>query len=421
MGGALPRSAYRPMNKTFLSITSLAFLVTLGCSSGDDICAFNDIDCDGVPDDLGRAYGTGGPSKWDYNRDGVLDGYAVIRNGGTQPDALGFDTTGDGKVDSVDINLDGKIDETTPYGTYGKPVVAATGGASSGTGGEPATATGGGPATATGGGPATATGGGPATATGGTDLGTGGAVVPTVKTCLDSSANHSGGMNTTDQYGTTDVQRNGQGYRIIYNGWGPNFGSQHLSAVGTRLKVESFSGSRGSNGEPAGYPSVYMGNYSETGSSPGSPFPISVSQADSVVTGMRWYTPTGNASYNVAWDIWLSNGGGLSSYFMVWLRDPPGEYPAGKKREEGFTIPGIEGRWNIYVGEVLGHPIINYVRPEGEDSMELSFKLGTFFDDAIAKGYSLGGTQIMSVAVGFEIWDGSVSNLGIEDFCVRID
>lgn len=393
------------MSSPFLRLTvlTLGFLLTFGCAD-DESCALNDANCDGVPDDLGRAALGTRVRPWDFNNDGVIDGYAVDRTGDGQPDALGLDTNGDGFVDAVDLDFDGVPDEYTPNGTFGQattpgaPGTPGTGGGAAGTGGAPA-------------------------GSGGVVVGTGGIVVDPVETCLDANAAHGGGMNTTEQYGETDVTRNGQGYRIIYNGWGGGFGSQNLTASGTRLRVESFSGSEGVNGEPAGYPTVYIGNYSNTGSSPGSPFPIAVNDAD-IVTGLKWSGPA-SGDYNVAWDIWLSNGGGRTAFFMVWVRDPPAHFPAGLKREEGFTMPGIDGVWNIHAGTVniLGEelPIINYVRPEGQDSTELSFNVRHFFDDAIAKGYNLNGSQIMSVAVGFEIWNGPVSNLGIDDFCVRID
>jgi len=60
------------------------------------------------------------------------------------------------------------------------------------------------------------------------------------------------------------------------------------------------------------------------------------------------------------------------------------------------------------------------VRSEGDDTFELAFDLKTFFDDSIARGYPLPGNDVMSVAIGFEIWNGPVTGLKMHDFCVEV-
>jgi Glycosyl hydrolase family 12 len=387
-------------------IGAIGCLSAVACGSAD-VCAINDIACDGVPDDLGVAVdlnGDGKPDGWD----GVADGYAVDRNGDGQPDALGLDTTGDGRVDSLDLNLDKSADEVTGSGTYGTDNPATgSGGTDGGSGG-------------------VGTGGDTGGGTGGTPPGTGGGTVTPGGNCLDDGGMHQiqGSVNGSDdsaRYATSNVKRGSTGYRLITNGWGEGFGSQNISWTGTQMAVNSFTGSVGPNYSPAGYPTIYIGDYSNTGKSNNAPLPKAISAITTLNTGVRWSHPANSGEYNVSYDIWLSNNGSHSGFFMVWLRDPPGQRPAGDKREERVTVPGVPGVWDIWAGTVLGKPIINYVAPEGTAVNELSFNVKTFLDDAVAKGYTIPGSEVMSVAIGFEIWEGPVSDLKIEDFCVRVD
>jgi hypothetical protein len=107
----------------------------------------------------------------------------------------------------------------------------------------------------------------------------------------------------------------------------------------------------------------------------------------------------------------------------VWLRDPPGQQPAGVAAVAGTSVAGLPGTWNIWKGTVTDTagrrvPIVNYVRAEGSDLSELEFDVLDVQKDAIGRNYSLPGTSILAVAVGFEIWNGPIANLVSEDFYV---
>jgi len=355
-------------------------LLPLGCGDSDSICASNDVECDGVPNDLGVAVdldGKRGPDLWDYDGNGSVDGYQVDRNDDGVPDALGLDLNADGRVDAVDINLDGIADESTPNGTYGQPQDA-----------------------------------GPLNQGGG---------------CLDDGGAHavSGAANGSDsaaRYANADVQRGGQTYRLIANGWGDNWQSHNISWNGTQMAVNSFAGTTGPDFSPAGYPTLYLGDYSNTGTSPGAPLPRALSEITALPTGVRWSHPGARAEdvYNVAYDVWLSTNGVHSGYFMVWLRDPPTARPAGGKRETAVQVPGVPNTWEIWAGEVNGRPIINYVRTEGQVTNELAFDMMAFINHAVGLGYVIPGTEVMSVAIGFEIWEGPIAGLAIDDFCVGV-
>lgn len=233
--------------------------------------------------------------------------------------------------------------------------------------------------------------------------------------------------STSNRWEKTDVARDGVYYYFMANGWGPNFRSQLVEWKGTSFTVQSAEGSPGSGYEPATYPTVFCGVYSDS-TSKECGLPRALNQLTSVRTGWRW-KPNGNTGqYNAAYDIWLSNDAtraGLSSYLMVWLRDPPGQRPAGSVRHRDITLPGVPGRWDIWVGNVSGAsvasaPYVAYALPEGQDIYQIEFDVMTFVRDAAERSLPLPGTHMLSVAVGFEIWLGPISNLVSEDFYVRV-
>ncbi len=349
----------------------------------------------------------------DMNGDGIMDTIgdkiAVDTNGDGIPEGAGLDTDCDGIIDAVDTNGDGVADlQLTPgpalrhCGDTGP----GTGGTSGGTGGAPAT------------------GGAPGTGGDATTGGTGGTTGPSML----GNATYQGAMNNvTDRYGEAGVFRNGVGYMFISNGWGCNWGSQNISWFGTSFTISSLSGSQGGGGcqygeySPAAYPSVFCGYYSQK-QSPGScGLPAAISSLTSVKTGWRWQANGNTAEYNAAWDIWLGNGpNDLSAYLMVWLRDPPKQQPAGAAVLTGAAINGLPGNWQIWTGSVNGKPIVNYVKPEGQDLSELEFDVLDVYNDAKSRNYNLPGTHITAVAIGYELWNGTLTNLVTDDFYVDV-
>lgn len=226
-----------------------------------------------------------------------------------------------------------------------------------------------------------------------------------------------------ERYHKTDVARDGVYYFFMANGWGPGFQSQNVSWDGTAFTVISMQGSRGPQYQPASYPTVFCGVYSDSQSDEcGLPKPLT--ELTTLRTGWRW-SPNGNTGqYNSAYDIWLSNNAtvsGHSSFLMVWLRDPPGQQPAGSRQHTGVTVAGVPGVWNVWVGTVENKPCISYVRAEGQDTYELEFDVMAFVRDTSSRSISLPGTHLLSVAVGFEIWNGPVTNLVSNDFYVKVN
>jgi hypothetical protein len=300
----------------------------------------------------------------------------------------------------------------------------ATGGGSGGlsTGGSSAGGSGAGGAPATGG----ASTGGSTGATGGTvGAGTGGSPEPgaSIGNCTLNVGQQEGEGNTMEQFLEVDVTRDGQNYMLMTNGWGQNWVSHDISWLGSSFWIDSYEGSRQSNGAPAGYPAVFCGRYSVTSMACG--LPAERSSINELNTAVKWSHPDGNGTYNVAYDVWMGDQDatgrlGLQSYFMVWLHDPAGEGPAGSLNTSGVSVEGAPGVWNIVDGTVNNLPIVNYVRAEGDDTHEIAFDILDFVRDAEARNLNFPGDDVLAVAIGFEIWEGPVTNLKLDDFCLDI-
>jgi hypothetical protein len=245
----------------------------------------------------------------------------------------------------------------------------------------------------------------------------------TVLPSLFGTPTQSGDGTSSDRWMKSDVKRDELAYYFMANGWGPGFQSQTVSWNGTSFSVDSMQGTRGAGYEPASYPTVFCGVYSDSRSGEcGLPKPIASIQ--SLRSGWRW-SANGNAGqYNAAYDIWLSTSGdigGHSAFLMVWLRDPPGQQPAGSRKVAGVSVTNAPGTWTIWSGNVGGKPCISYVRTEGQDSPELEIDVMDFVRDVTARQLSLPGSTVLSVAVGFEIWNGPITNLQSSDFYVHVE
>jgi len=261
--------------------------------------------------------------------------------------------------------------------------------------------------------------GGTGTTGGSASVGGGGSGSGGSPDSLLGKAQYQGSGTSTDQFAEGDVYRNGVGYKFIANGWGQGWQNHNLSWNGTSFTVVSLNGKQGSDYSPAGYPSIFCGFYSMK-QSPDCGLPATLTSLKQVKTGWRWKANGNSGQYNAAWDIWLGNGNSLSAYLMVWLRDPPGQQPAGAAALAGASISGLPGSWTVWTGNVKGIPIVNYVRSEGQDLPELEFDVMALYHDAIQRKFNLPGDHLLAVAIGYEIWNGPVTNLQTEDFYVDV-
>jgi hypothetical protein len=237
------------------------------------------------------------------------------------------------------------------------------------------------------------------------------------------AATMGGQGSSQERYHKTDVTRDGQNYFLMANGWGPGFQSQAISWNGTSFTVDRLAGSQGPNYEPASYPTVFCGVYSDSRSRECG-LPASLDSIATLRTGWSWKANGNNGQFNAAYDIWLGTGtdrNSFSGYLMVWYREPPGQQPAGRLTTSGVSVQNVPGTWNIWQGEVLGDPIINWVRAEGQDTESMEFDIMDFVRDAQTRGLTVPGSHVLSVAVGFEIWNGPITNLQSLDFYVNVD
>jgi hypothetical protein len=390
--------ALRPQRFSFLVC---AFALLAACGPSKEAPGLDNND-DKVADDLGSLVDVdpkdGFADRVDINKDGKPDGLGVDTDEDGKADALALDTDCDGLYESLDTSGDGLPDFRTSR-QDAPPVVPSCKsnpfdmggmGGSSGVGGAPSVAG--------------------SSSMGGT---------ATVVSQLGKGI-YQGTGSSTDQYAEADIYRDGVGYKFIANGWGDQWKSHNISWNGTSFKVASLDGSQGANYSPAGYPTMFCGFYSMKQSIGACGLPGAVTALKSVRTGWRWQANGNSGQYNAAWDIWLGNGNSLSAYLMVWLRDPPGQQPAGSAATAGATVTGLPGTWSIWTGSVNGHPIVNYVKAEGQDLAELEFDVMDVYRDAIKRGYNLPGANIMSVAVGYEVWNGPITNLVTDDFYVDV-
>jgi hypothetical protein len=237
------------------------------------------------------------------------------------------------------------------------------------------------------------------------------------------SATMGGQGSSSARYHKTAVTRDGKNYFLMANGWGPGFQSQSISWNGTSFKVETLSGTEGPNYEPASYPTVFCGVYSDSRSGECG-LPASLDSITTLRTGWSWRANGNQGEYNAAYDIWLGNGtdrASFSGYLMVWYREPPGQQPAGRLTTAGVTVQNVPGTWNIWEGAVNGSPIINWVRAEGQDTDTMEFDIMDFVRDAETRGMTVPGSHVLSVAIGFEIWNGPITNLESVDFYVDVN
>jgi glycosyl hydrolase family 12 len=237
------------------------------------------------------------------------------------------------------------------------------------------------------------------------------------------NATMGGSGQSGDQYAKADVTRDGKSYRLLANGWGPGWLSHNISWNGTSFNVQSLQGTQGPQYQPAGYPTVFCGKYSTDVSGPCG-LPAAIDSMAALETGWSWNANGNQGQYNAAYDIWLGTStdrNSFSGYLMVWYREPPGQQPAGTlTAHRAVTVEHVDGTWDIWTGQVGGRPIINWVRAEGADTPAMEFDIMDFVNDARSRSLTVPGTHVLSVAVGFEIWNGPVTNLQSSDFYVDV-
>jgi hypothetical protein len=222
-------------------------------------------------------------------------------------------------------------------------------------------------------------------------------------------------------------------YIVQNNNWGNATGStQTIDFVGNSFKVITSTGSPGGGGEPASFPSLFIGQNGDTAAgtylTTDSGLPKQLSGMTSAQSTLKWGGKS-SGNFNTTYDIWFSKtstlpatyNDGISGLLMIWLYKPGNQQPIGSIKRQA-TIGGTS--YNVWVGprntqssgtDDSGRPVVSYVATSTMSSF--SGDLKAFFDDAVKNGEadkSAGGTSqafsnswyLTDVFGGFEIWSG---------------
>lgn len=293
-------------------------------------------------------------------------------------------------------------------------VVTGTGGATGAGGATGTKATGG----------ANATGG--AKATGGVAA-TGGAPIP-VTNCTEVAVN-GGSLTSAYQHTTVSVTGANKNY-VITSNWWHQFVNQTIAYNGNSYTIGGTASNSGDT-SPSGFPSMFIGNYGNTGNSTGSNLPKPVTQLTTIPTYLASNASATSGQFNITYDVWFNPSGtvdtqngnpGSGGYFlMVWLYQPSGYQPRGASISgQAFTVSGVSGSWRIWTDGQNGSqpPCVSYVAATNIDS--LSFDLNAFIKDAMSRGYISQQQQLALIFGGTEIWKGGVG-LQVQRFCAIVN
>jgi len=290
------------------------------------------------------------------------------------------------------------------------------------------------------GGPAdTGSGGQTGSGSGGSSVGSGGATGsggadgdpgPLIPGCTPAALSSQGTLK--GQYETAKVMAGGREYFLQVNEWNST-SPQTMSYGGSyAFKMTEQMGVGQTSGGPAGFPSLFIGANSNH-STNGSNLPKQVSALQSVLTTWTWndngtLADTTANIFNATYDVWFSTSaaGEPSAYtptggfLMVWLHKPTGAQPIGSVKYSSVTIPGVAGKWNVWVGMNGKVPCISYVATPSTKS--LSTDLNAFIKDAVANraGTIQSSWYLTNVFTGFEIWKGGV-NVESTAFCAVVE
>jgi hypothetical protein len=245
-----------------------------------------------------------------------------------------------------------------------------------------------------------------------------------------------GGPGSTDlDFQRVKVKAGGKSYVIQNNNWGnPSGTDQTITYKDNSFKVVTSTGTKGGDGAPASFPSIFIGGNGDTqgglySTRSDDGLPKAISAIQTINTSFKYNRASGD--YNATYDVWFAAPGspqleteyqdGISGFLMVWLYKPTGNFPisggTNTPVRTGVTIPGVTGTWDVWVGPrgsgpSPNAPVISYTATSAVTS--LTFDLKKFIDDSITNNHGLQAAWLLTdVFAGFEIWTGSAAN-GLE-------
>jgi len=182
---------------------------------------------------------------------------------------------------------------------------------------------------------------------------------------------------------------------------------------GAGFTVTSSQIANSTDGDPGGYPSIYMGcHYGNCTAGGLGSHPLPLSDIKPGLVTSSWYTtqPPGDSAYDVAYDIWINktpatSGAPDGTEVMVWLNHSDAIQPAGSM--VGTT--SISGHhYDVWYGAGTGAAdIVTYEMTTGRTSVA-NLDIGAVISNARKLGYTDPSWYLISVEAGFEIWQGGV-------------
>jgi hypothetical protein len=237
-------------------------------------------------------------------------------------------------------------------------------------------------------------------------------------------SNPSGQGTLTKQFDVGMVSCGSKQYIVQNNAWGSTAGQTVTFGTGTKFKVTDQKGT-GSNGNPASFPSMFIGANSGHMTSDAPKAVTSIAKG-SLPTSWTWQANGAGGEYNAAYDVWFSTSSGgepqasspSGGFLMVWLHKPTMNQPIGTMMSS-TTIGGVN--WNIWEGKNMSNqkPCITYQAQTPINS--LSFNLGDFIRDAVDTQKFLDNSwYLTNVFAGYEIWSGGIG-LETTDFSATMN
>lgn len=204
-----------------------------------------------------------------------------------------------------------------------------------------------------------------------------------------------------DEYGRTTTA-DGR-YVVQNNRWGTQ-AQQCITPSATGFELTTAEGDVPTTGAPASYPSVYWGCHYATCTPDFSPVPASSAEFATVRTSTTMAFPA-DGSWDAAYDLWFDptprrDGQNTGAEVMVWLDHSGPPQPIGS-RVGRVSIEGAD--WDVWFGN-QGWNVVSYVRTTPTTTVDVA--VASFFEDALARGYTERSWYLTSVQAGFEPWEG---------------
>jgi cellulose 1,4-beta-cellobiosidase len=215
-------------------------------------------------------------------------------------------------------------------------------------------------------------------------------------------------LTKCERYASVNVIKN-RAYSVHNNIWNGDRKSQciQVNDANGDFIVTTSKNNKSTNGPPASYAFIHKGcHWGQCTNTEGN-MPILVGNIREAQS--NWDTSqTADGIYNAAYDLWfhtnhLAIGQLDSTEIMIWLAYTGEIRPVGSLQERAVLIN--DAMWDVWTGWNGQNSVITYVRATSIDSVR-NFNLKAFIADGASKGFIQNNWYLISIAAGFEIWQG---------------